>query len=138
MNHRSLSRRTFLKATGMAGVGLALAACAPAAPGGAPAADSGVTSEEVTQVLFWYNAENHKDEYDARVNEINETFGVEFTTELLGGDSQTKKFQATMMAGEGFPDIIEQNAGESVKFLKGTDEQIPFVAMNDFLDESGY
>jgi len=47
---KSLSRRTFLRLTGTAATGLALAACAPA---GAPEA-GGAASEDVTDLIAWF------------------------------------------------------------------------------------
>ena len=41
MVKNKLSRRDFLRTSTMAGVGLMLVACAPAAPGAAPAAEGG-------------------------------------------------------------------------------------------------
>ena len=48
------------------------------------------------------------------------------------------KFPATLMSGSGFPDIMEQNAGDVVLYFKGGAEQIPFVPLNDALAESPY
>ena len=46
-----LSRRTFLKAAGVGSVGLMVAACAPAAPGAAPAAQGGAAPSQATKKL---------------------------------------------------------------------------------------
>ncbi|MFO7616874.1 MAG: hypothetical protein R6V75_06455, partial [Bacteroidales bacterium] len=38
----------------------------------------------------------------------------------------------------GFPDIIEQNAGDVVGFLKGDDKIIPFIDLKPGLDSGPY
>lgn len=145
MESRRLSRREFLKAAGLSGLGLALAACAPgggAAPAAAPAAEEAAAPKPAAQgptpILFWFQAENHKPEYEARIQELNEKFNIDFKFEILSRDAMTQKFPATLMAGSGFPDIIEQNAGDVVKFMKGDDKVIPFLALNEVLKASPY
>jgi arabinosaccharide transport system substrate-binding protein len=155
MERRPMNRRTFLKRAGLTGLGAVLAACggapastpqaeAPTAAAGQPAAAAPTAaavapaSSTTKTILFWYNAENHKAEYEARVDEINKKFNVDFKLELLGGDAETKKLQATLMAGSGFPDIAELNAEDVVKFMKGEDAVIPFMALNDVLNNSPY
>lgn len=139
-----LNRRDFLKAASLAGGGMVLAACAPAATQ-APAAPAAKTeapaapaAKEPTPLLFWFQAENHKPEYDRRQKEFEDKFNIKITYELLSRDAMTKKFPTTLMAGSGFPDIIEQNADDIVKFLKGEDNVIPFVAMDNALNTSPY
>src|SRR6266508_2379792 len=145
MERRPMNRRAFLKGVGVTGLGAILAACggapaaapapeaataAPSQPAAAPTAASAAppASTATRTILFWYNAENHKAEYESRVDEINKKFNVDFKLELLGGDVETKKLQATLMAGSGFPDIAELNAEDVVKFMKGDDAVIPFMA----------
>jgi arabinosaccharide transport system substrate-binding protein len=144
MERRRLNRRDFLKGVSLSGMSLALAACggagAPSA-GNQPAGEQGASAPGSTTtrtILFWYNAENHKAEYEARVAELNKKFNIDFKMELIGGDAQGKKLQATLMAGSGFPDIAEMNAIDVVKFLKGDDAAIPFVALNDVLQKGPY
>ncbi|RPJ39374.1 MAG: carbohydrate ABC transporter substrate-binding protein, partial [Chloroflexi bacterium] len=140
-----LNRRDFLKAATLAGGGLALAACQPAAPA-APAAEptkaeapaEAPAAKEPTPLLFWFQAENHKPEYDRRQKEFEDKFNVKITYEMLSRDAMTKKFPTTLMAGSGFPDVIEQNADDIVKFLKGEDNVIPFVAIDNALASSPY
>ena len=66
MTERNMNRRDFLKWTGMAGAGLALAACAPSSAPAAPerARGEAAPSQAATPVLFWFQAENHKPEYE--------------------------------------------------------------------------
>jgi ABC-type glycerol-3-phosphate transport system substrate-binding protein len=89
-------------------------------------------------IVFWFTAENHQPEYSTRVGELNEKFDIDFKWEVMSRDVQTKKFPATLMAGSGFPDIIELNAEDVVKYLKGDDKAIPLLALNDVLDTSPY
>lgn len=150
MEGRPLSRRAFLRSAGVAGVSLALAACgAPSAtqPAGGTQPITSDGTQPITSapaftstktILFWFNAENHKAEYESRIPEINKKFNVDFRIELLGGDVETKKLQATLMAEGGFPDIAELNAEDVVKFMKGDDSIIPFLALNDVLNASPY
>jgi arabinosaccharide transport system substrate-binding protein len=89
-------------------------------------------------ILFWFQAENHKPEYEARIKELEDKFKIEFSYELLDRDAMNKKFPATLMAGSGFPDIIEMNADDVVKYMKGDDSVIPFLALNEVLATSPY
>jgi arabinosaccharide transport system substrate-binding protein len=144
MKESLFSRREFLKLTSLAAAGLALAGCG----GGAatevpeeeaeeePAAEA--PPSEPTPLLFWFQAENHEPEYTNRTSELEEAFNVKITWEIMSRDAMTQKFPATLMAGSGFPDIIEQNAGDVVKFMKGDDSVIPFLDLKPALDESEY
>ncbi len=140
MKRRMLNRRDFLKATGIAGAGLVLAACAPApAPAAAPAeGGAAAPGGEATPILFWFQAENHEPEYSRRIDELNEKFDVDFKYEILARDAMNTKFPATLMAGSGFPDIIEQNADDVVLYMKGDDSVIPFVDLTESLAASAY
>jgi len=141
MEKRRLSRREFLKVAGLASAGSVLAAC-----GGQPT-DTPATEEapsdapvaaEPTTFLFWFQAENHEPEYSSRVDELNDKFNIDLTYEVMSRDAMTQKFPATLMAGSGFPDIIEQNADDVVGFLKGDDSIIPFVDLKPGLEASPY
>lgn len=159
MTAKKVSRRDMLKMLGVGSAGVMLVACAPATPAAeptkapdtkpaeatkapdAPKAEEKPTTpptKETIPLLYWFQAENHKPEYDKRQKELEDKFNVKLTFELLGRDAMTKKFPTTLMAGSGFPDIIEQNAEDIVKFLKGDDDSIPFVGMNDYLATSPY
>jgi len=140
MEQKQLSRREFLQLAGLASASMLLAACskptvAPStveAPSGAPA------KQEPTPFLFWFQAENHKPEYDNRLNELQDKFNIKLSYEMMSRDAMTQKFPATLMAGSGFPDIIEQNADDVVKFLKGDDSIIPFIDLKPALMASPY
>ncbi len=141
MDAKRLGRREFLKLAGLASAGLVLASCSPRValtpapeegPSDAPAAS------EPTPFLFWFQAENHEPEYQGRVAELNEEFNIRITYEIMSRDAMTQKFPATLMAGSGFPDIIEQNAGDVVGFLKGDDDIIPFLDLKPALQASPY
>lgn len=147
MARRMIDRRTFLKGVSLGGMGLVLGACgaqeqgvnastdgSKPASGGAQAPGSTTTQA----ISLWYNADNHKAEYEKRVAEINKKFNVDLKLELLTSDAQLKKLQATLMSGSGTPDICELNAEDMVKFLKGTEKAIPFLALNDVLKDNPY
>jgi arabinosaccharide transport system substrate-binding protein len=130
---KTLSRRDFLKLAGATTAGLAISQVAPLTP-----AMALVARRDATPILMWFQAENHAPEYDRRKAELEEKFGVAITFEILGREAMTEKFPATLMAGEGFPDIIEQNADDIIKFLKGDDRAIPFIALNETIDNGPY
>jgi len=157
----TVTRRELLHYLGIGSAGLVLAACQPKVVEVEKEVTKVVEVEkEVTKVveqtvvvekeaatpaatgpipiLFWFQAENHKPEYESRIPEFNEKFGIAMSYELLSRDAMNKKFPATLMAGSGFPDIIEMNADDVVKFLKGDDSIIPFLALNEVLATSPY
>jgi arabinosaccharide transport system substrate-binding protein len=141
MKENRLSRREFLRLAGLATAGLALAGCGGAAVTPAPKSDAPVDAVPAagpTPILFWFEAENHEPEVVARVKELNEKFNIDFKFERLSGDAINTKFPATLMAGSGFPDIIEQNAGNIVKFMKGSDSVIPYADLKPALMASEY
>ena len=155
MGKKRMSRRDFLRSAGLAGVGAALAAV-----GCQPKTVVVEKEKEVTKVVketvvvevekkapvstgpvpiaFWFQAENHKPEYESRVQELNDKFNIDFTFEILSRDAMNKKFPATLMSGTGFPDIIEMNAGDVVLYMKGSDDVIPFLSLNEVLNTSPY
>jgi len=147
-----MTRRQLLRYLGLGSVGIALAACQPKVVKETVVQEK-VVKETVVQekivtptvapkgkvpILFWFQAENHKPEYESRVTELNDKFNISFSFELLSRDAMNKKFPATLMAGSGFPDIIEMNAGDTVKYLKGDDKIIPFLGLNEVLNSSPY
>ncbi|HNT78787.1 MAG TPA: ABC transporter substrate-binding protein [Anaerolineae bacterium] len=145
MERKNLSRREFLQLAALTGAGMVLAACggkpteAPAtqeSPGAGPTAAP--AAKDPTPFLFWFQAENHKPEYDRRQSEIEQKFNLKISYEMMSRDAMTQKFPATLMAGSGFPDIIEQNADDVVKFLKGDDSIIPFVDLKPALQAGPY
>jgi arabinosaccharide transport system substrate-binding protein len=141
MKQGNMNRRSFLKWTGMTSAGLVLAACAAppqSATGGEAEGQVAEPSGEATPVLFWFQAENHEPEYSTRVEELNDRFNIDFSFEILARDTMNAKFPATLMAGSGFPDILEQNAGDIVLYFKGGADAIPFVPLNDAMAESPY
>jgi arabinosaccharide transport system substrate-binding protein len=141
MKENRLSRREFLRLAGMATAGLALASCGskPVTPAPQEAAPvDAVPAAGPTPILFWFEAENHEPEYSSRIQELNDKFNITFTYERLSGDAINTKFPATLMAGSGFPDIIEQNAGNIVKFMKGNDSVIPYADLKPALMASEY
>jgi arabinosaccharide transport system substrate-binding protein len=133
MEKKRLSRREFLQLAGLSGAALILSACCPEAE---PTTE--VPSGEPTPFLFWFQAENHEPEYSTRIDELNEKFNIALSYEVMSRDAMTQKFPATVMAGSGFPDIIEQNADDVVGFLKGDDNIIPFIDLKPALEASPY
>jgi arabinosaccharide transport system substrate-binding protein len=161
MEKKRLNRREFLRLASASGAALALSACCPSEPTTVEkeVVVTQIVEKEGEQVvitvmpeapegeappsgpvpfLFWFQAENHEPEYSKRVDELNDKFGIDLTYEVMSRDAMTQKFPATVMAGSGFPDIIEQNADDVVGFLKGDDNIIPFVDLKPGLDASPY
>ena len=158
MEKKRLNRREFLRLASVSGAALALSACCPepekeqvvvtqviekegeqvvvTVMSDAPTAEP--PPAEKVELLMWYQAENHEPEYSRRTSELEEMFDITLTWEILDRDAMTRKFPTTLMAGVGFPDIIEQNADDIAKFMKGTDDEIPFVTLNDNIDASPY
>lgn len=142
MKKHKLSRREFLRGASLTGVSLLLAACSQPGPlvvvQQEQAAGAAPPAPETVELLMWYQAQNHQPEYDGRLAEFEEKFNIKLTYENLSRDAMTKKLPTTLMAGTGFPDIIEQNADDIVKFMKGSDAEIPMVALNEVLANSPY
>ncbi|MBN1221414.1 MAG: extracellular solute-binding protein [Anaerolineae bacterium] len=151
MQKQKLSRRDFLRISALTTAGVMATACGaaqPAAPAPAEEKPAAEPAEEQPQeeappaepvsLLYWYQAENHQPEYDRRTSELEDKFGLSLNWEILDRDAMTKKFPTTLMAGSGFPDIIEQNNEDINKFMKGTDAEIPFVKLNDAITASPY
>ena len=143
MERRTPSRRAFLRSIGITGMSLALGACgSPAATPGTGWRTIGATTAPAfaaaKPIVFWVAVERHKVEFESRVAEINKKFNVDLRIELPLVDVITKKLQTTLMVGSGFPDIVEMNAEDVVKFMKGDDAVIPFLALNDALEASPY
>ncbi len=138
MVKKLLSRRDFLKIATLASAGMFLAACGGSTTTTEEAPGDVAPSDEPTPILFWFEAENHQPEYEKRVQELNDKFNIDFQWERLSGDAINKKFPATLMSGSGFPDIIEQNAGNIVKFMKGDDSVIPYADLKPALTASAY
>ncbi|MBV7331317.1 ABC transporter substrate-binding protein [Chloroflexi bacterium TSY] len=130
-----ISRREFLQVTALSGAGMLLAGCP--APGSSGTSSSAAPSGPIP-ILMWYESEQHGREYSQRIDEMNEALGIDWTVERLSSDALKKKFTTTLMSGQGFPDIVENNNGFMVSFLKGEDSEIPIVALNPWLESSEY
>jgi arabinosaccharide transport system substrate-binding protein len=146
MEKKRLSRRDFLRFSALTAASVALAGCGPQETEAPPAAEATEAPAPVSEApptgptpfLFWFQAENHEPEYSTRVDELNDKFNIDLSYEIMSRDAMTQKFPATLMAGSGFPDIIEQNADDVVAFLKGDDNIIPFVDLKPALKASPY
>lgn len=151
------SRRDFMKMAGTVVAGAGLTACAPQVvtqivketqvvekvvekEGQTVVITATPPPGETPTIVMWYEAQNHQPEYDKRIQEIQDYAKIIFKPELYAGGSGTtsKKLQTTLMAGFGFPDIYEGNADTFPTYLKGTEQEIPFAALNDALDISKY
>jgi len=135
-----LTRRDFLRLGSMAtGVAL-ITACAPAAPGGAPAADGGGDggSAEGVEVTAWAHWEqglqwlqDSMDNYgfadiegngDITLNPVIAPFG-EIHDKML----------AACASGVGLPDIMRVEQGRAAAFFKG--EEVCFVDLTDLIGD---
>jgi len=111
MQKNKLSRRDFLRTSTMAGVGLMLVACAPAAPGAAPAAEGGeaaAPSADVVTIRFMSRAGAENNVNAQRV--LDEDFtaqnaNIKVSVEAAP-DGWEQKLLAQMVAGEAV-DIFE-------------------------------
>lgn len=111
MQKNKLSRRDFLRTSTMAGVGLVLVACAPAAPGAAPAAEGGeaaAPSADVITIRFMSRAGAENNVNAQRV--LDEDFtaqnaNIKVSVEAAP-DGWEQKLLAQMVAGEAV-DIFE-------------------------------
>ncbi len=111
MQKNKLSRRDFLRTSTMAGVGLMLVACAPAAPGAAPAAAGGeaaAPSADVVTIRFMSRAGAENNVNAQRV--LDEDFtaqnaNIKVSVEAAP-DGWEQKLLAQMVAGEAV-DIFE-------------------------------
>lgn len=151
------SRRDFIKIAGTAALGAGLTACAPQVVTQIVKETSVVTVKETVApetmvvtatpppaetpvIIHWYEAQNHQPEYDARIQEINDKFNVDYRPTLFAGQANTTgaKLQTTLMAGFGFPDIYEGNAASFPPYLRGAETEIPFSALDDWFAISPY
>lgn len=123
MKQRTLSRRDFLKVTGMSGAALALAACVSAVPesGGGDASGGAV---EATELILWGWWDVRMAYYDS----VAQAFGEEnsditVTVETLpGGEIQAKLFAA--LAANTGPNMLKM--GENFFQLKQEDLLLAF------------
>jgi len=91
MGTYKVSQRKLLQSLGIAGGSVVLVACATP--------PSKVSERQARpQIRLWYQAENHKSEYEGRKTEFEEKFGIELIYELLGPDAMTKKLGAQNLA----------------------------------------
>jgi ABC-type glycerol-3-phosphate transport system substrate-binding protein len=131
-----MSRRNFLKMMGVAGAGVALAACAaPVAPGGeaAPAAETALKLALWTFVnthARWFRsmAEDYK-------KEVNPNFELE-VSEIAYSDMHDKLQIALQSGGVGAPDLADIEQGRFGGFLRGADPGL--IDLTDRLKEGGY
>ena len=105
---RSVSRRDFLRFSGIAAAGVALAACMPAAAPSAPAAESGAAAApavaSTTGVLWGLEYDPHVETYHRLADMFKENTGVTLAVEPQAWPIETKLIAA--LAAGTQPDII--------------------------------
>lgn len=105
---KSMSRRDFLRVTGFAATGMALAACTPGAP--APAADSGAapSAEGAKELTFWWWDEAGEIWADA-YKEVNDEVTVNFVNTPFADAHD--KLLTSFASGSGAPDVASLEIG---------------------------
>jgi len=109
-NSQPMSRRNFLKAAAVTGVGAALAACAPpgTAPGGAsaPAVNAGA-KQTVRYLSWWFEEGNRGATWKAFIKEFNESQSeIEVVAENIPFDAYTTKTIVGAQSGQLDGDIV--------------------------------
>ena len=109
-----LSRRSFLQATGIGALGLALAACAPPAAAPASQGDGGAASADAVTVRFHARIGAQEDAlYEQQMPKFMEANpGIELVKESFPGAEFTAKI-TTMQAGGTLGDVIWSALGQS-------------------------
>ncbi len=100
---KQLTRREMLKMMGVTSVGLALAACAPAAPGAAPAEGGAAASQEtvkITMIESWFGVPQFNESIDPVTQAISkkmqdEGLNIEIQS-LISGRSQCTSTRRSM------------------------------------------
>jgi multiple sugar transport system substrate-binding protein len=109
--HGQISRRSFLRTTGFAAVGLALAACAAPAgsPGAAPAAEGDEAAPSAERVTITFHARIGQQEdtlYDMQMPKFMDEYpNIELVKESFPGAEYSPKL-ATMQAGGTLGDVV--------------------------------
>ncbi len=130
-----LSRRTFLKGSGLALSGIVLAACAapvPAAEGGGPAAAA-------VDLEIWTFVNTHARWFRSMGEDYQAEFAGDFNltvSEIAYTDMHDKVQIALQTGGVGAPDIADLEQGRFGGFLRGGDPGL--VDIKDRLSEGGY
>ncbi len=134
LNAKPLSRRNFLKGTGLVLSGGVLAACATALP----AVDTGAAAAAV-EMEIWTFVNTHARWFRSMgedyVDEVNGNFELT-VSEIAYADMHDKVQIALQTGGVGAPDIADIEQGRFGGFLRGADPG--FVDIKDRLSEGGY
>ncbi|MBV7330479.1 substrate-binding domain-containing protein [Chloroflexi bacterium TSY] len=131
VNH-TLSRRQFLRLTGLAATGAALVACTPAAPG-ASSSESGGGASEAIQLSYtsWGNETRLNSDEENITAFVEQNAGIE--VEFIGISSDYASQLLTMIAGGTAPDVMRINAWSTHAFYsKGT-----AMAIDDRYESAG-
>lgn len=94
-----------------------------------------VGASAAEKVVFWSFAANNIEEWDARKAEIDAKFGIDLSIELIPENAFVETLQATMMAGSGYPDIIEWRI-ESNMILDADPKKCLVIPLDKYVAES--
>lgn len=132
---QSVSRRDFLRFGSMAAGAVALAACAPAAPGGAtsegqaePATDTEVV---VTSWAHWEQGLQWLDDAMVNYGFAEENPHIQLEQVVAPFNEIHDKMLAACASGVGLPDIMRVEQGRMSSFFKG--EEICFTDLTDLI-----
>lgn len=120
MSNQKLSRRDFLRASALTGVGLAIVACAPA-PGAAPAAGNAPAAESggPYQGKFVIMSAGNPEQNEPLITAIQEAHpGVEVEWRGLTSERYTELFAASEVAGDQI-DIMDLNGQDLRRYAVG-------------------
>src|SRR5690554_983620 len=96
---------------------------------------AGVGASAAEKVVLWSFAANNIEEWDARKAEIDAKFGIDLVIELILENAFVETLQATMMAGSGYPDIIEWRI-ESNQILDADPKKCLVIPLDKYVAES--
>jgi arabinosaccharide transport system substrate-binding protein len=134
----TLSRRRLLSLIGMTSGALALAACAPAAPGAGTGADAPAADDTITLELWTFvntHARWFRSMAESYAQEKNPQFALN-VSEIAYGDMHDKTLIALQSGGVGAPDLVDLEQGRFGGFLRG--EETGLVDLADRLKEGDY
>jgi ABC-type glycerol-3-phosphate transport system substrate-binding protein len=125
----SVTRRHFLRLSGMTALGAALAACVPAAaPSTAPGSEAG--AQEPVQITMWTWYGEQEQEFPKLTEEFNETHpGIVAESRIYGGSEYLQVLEAAIAGGKA-PDIMGPHVHAIEYGLAGQT-----IDLKEFLDE---
>jgi arabinosaccharide transport system substrate-binding protein len=93
---------------------------------------------EPADVSCWVNIGLHVDFYNQMAelwNEKNPDRPINMICELYGWEDASNKLLIAIQSGVGLPEIADLNLQIAHSFLKGAEEDIPFVPLNDIVEK---